>query len=330
MTAELVDPMLPEWYRIHRVHRETHDTFTIQLQARDQKTDFGFMPGQFNMVYVYGVGEVPISISGDPAKTDRVTHTIRAVGTVTKAMWRLKGGDTIGLRGPYGTPWPLEEARGRDIVIVTGGIGLAPLRPVLYHVLANRGEYGRFELLYGARTPDDLLYQREFLNSARPDGLDVSVTVDRVTRQWSGRIGVVTGLIPGARFNPENAIAMVCGPEVMMRFSIKALTDRGLSMDRIYVSMERNMKCGVGFCGHCQYGPTFVCKDGPVFQFDEVEDLFNVRERGRCAATENPNWPSGSSHPATDVSSACWTVRTSCSTWPARSKSPISRRRPAA
>ncbi|MHC5109972.1 MAG: FAD/NAD(P)-binding protein [Planctomycetota bacterium] len=272
------DPLLPTWYTIRRIQRENHDTFTLQLKARDRDTRFAFAPGQFNMLYTYGVGEVPISISGDPTKSDEIIHTTRAAGTVTRAMWHMKRGDTIGVRGPFGTPWPVDKMEGRDLVIVTGGIGLAPLRPVLYHVLANRNRFGRVVLLYGARTPDDLLFGREFFGLPGRPGLDAHITVDRATSQWEGCIGVVTTLILGAGFDHDQATALVCGPEVMMRFTVNALNDRGVTNDRIYVSMERNMKCAVGFCGHCQYGPQFICKDGPVFRFDGIENIFGVSE----------------------------------------------------
>lgn len=270
--------MLPEWYEIHRVRRENHDTFTLELTAADGETQFSFLPGQFNMLYVLGVGEAPISISGNPAMTDRVVHTTRAVGTVTRAMWRLRRGECVGLRGPFGSPWPVDEAKGKDLVVVTGGIGLAPLRPVIYHVLAHRKEYERVVLMYGARTPDDLLYDEELLNPPQPLDMSVDVTVDRAVAGWKGRIGVVTTLVPRAPFDHDNAVAMVCGPEVMMRFTVQSLLARGLSADSIYVSMERNMKCAVGFCGHCQYGPAFICKDGPVFRYDKIERIFQVRE----------------------------------------------------
>lgn len=277
-TMALSDPMLPTWYRIGRVRRENRETFTVDLAARDGSTDFHFLPGQFNMLYAYGLGEVPISISGDPANTERLTHTTRAVGAVTRGLWRLKRGDVVGVRGPFGAPWPVEQAQDRDLVVVAGGIGLAPLRPVLYHVLRHRDRYRRVALLYGARTPEDLLYVDEFIDPPAPLEIAVEATVDRGTTSWTGRIGVVTTLIPRADFDPRRAVALVCGPEVMMRYTIKSLKERGVGTDRIYVSMERNMKCAVGFCGHCQYGPTFICKDGPVFRFDKIEHLFAIRE----------------------------------------------------
>jgi NAD(P)H-flavin reductase len=230
------------------------------------------------MLYVFGIGEVPISISGDPARALPLVHTIRAVGPVTKAMWKMKRGDTVGVRGPYGSAWPVIEAEGEDIVIVTGGVGLAPLRPAIYHILANRHKYGNVCIYYGARTPEDILFRSELEQLRGHFDLTVDVTVDRATGSWAGRVGVVTRLISRRGFDPFNTIALVCGPEVMMRYAIKALNEEGVGNDRIYVSLERNMKCAVGFCGHCQFGEHFVCKDGPVFRFDQVENIFEIRE----------------------------------------------------
>jgi len=269
--------MRPQPYRLQRVRHETYDTFTLELEGADGRGG-SFAPGQFNMVYLLGVGEVPISISGDPARPGSLVHTIRAVGTVTKPMVRLKRGDMLGVRGPFGSSWPVEEAKGRDAVILAGGIGLAPLRPALYHLLSHRDDYRRVVLLYGARTPDDLLYTDELEEWRSRFDVEVGVTVDAASGNWKGNVGVVTTLIPWARFEPSEAVAMVCGPEVMMRFTVQALQEKGMTADNIFVSMERNMKCGVGFCGHCQWGPTFICKDGPVFRCDRMELFLWKRE----------------------------------------------------
>lgn len=278
MNAVSSDPMLTQPHRIKAVRKETSDTFTFELRRTDTSTVTPFKPGQFNMLYVYGVGEVAISISGDPAEPDTLVHTTRAVGTVTRTMDRLRAGQVIGVRGPYGNGWPIEEAEGQDIVVVTGGIGLAPLRPLIYHVIANRNRYGRLVLLYGARTPNDILYRKEIERWRGRFDVDVLITVDRSTGNWRGHVGVVTQLIPRAPFDPYHAAAFVCGPEIMMKYTIEALVKRGLPSDDVYVSMERNMKCAVGFCGHCQYGPKFVCKDGPVFRYDDVKRLFDIWE----------------------------------------------------
>lgn len=273
-----VDPMRPRPFRVVRSHQETHDTFTLTLEPADRGDPFGFRPGQFNMLYAFGAGEVPISMSGPPGDVREVVHTIRAVGPVTQQLHQLRHGDTIGLRGPFGTPWPVEEAEGRDVVLVAGGIGLAPLRPALYHVLAQRERFGRVTLLFGARTPQDILFTREIeLWRGRFD-VTVEVVVDRAAPSWRGFVGVVTSLVPRAPFEPRNAVAFVCGPEVMMKFAVQELGNRGVDPTRVYVSLERNMKCAVGSCGHCQFGPTFICKDGPVYRYDRVSTLLGIRE----------------------------------------------------
>lgn len=278
MTLPLSDPMLPHRYRIQRVHREIPDTFTLELEPEDGIDIPQFATGQFNMLYVFGVGEIPISISGDPAKRKPLVHTTRAVGTVSKAMSELKPDEVIGVRGPFGSYWPIKLAEGKDVVIAAGGIGLAPLRSVMYHILSHREKYGQAVLLYGARTPEDILYRHELEQWRSRFDLEVDVTVDHATGSWRGSIGVVTRLIPRASFEPKNTIAMVCGPEIMMRFTAVELEKRGVALENIYVSMERNMKCAIGMCGHCQYGPNFVCKDGPVFQYSQIQGLLSKRE----------------------------------------------------
>ncbi|WP_316978696.1 FAD/NAD(P)-binding protein [Shumkonia mesophila] len=277
MTA-LKDPMVPAPFRIERVRKELSDTFTIDLVSAERRRPLSFLPGQFNMLYVFGVGEIPISISGDPADPETVVHTTRAVGSVTNAMWKLGVGQTIGVRGPFGTSWPVEKAEGCDVVIVTGGIGLAPLRPAIYQIMANRAAYGNVCILYGARTPEDILFRKELEKWRGQFDLQVDVTVDYATGRWAGRVGVVTKLISRGGFDPHQTVALVCGPEIMMRFAVEALAERGVPNERIYVSLERNMKCGIGFCGHCQLGGDFVCKDGPVFGFDKIAHKFAIQE----------------------------------------------------
>jgi NAD(P)H-flavin reductase len=273
MTVNIPNPMVPQPYRVQRMRRETPDTFTLELAPANGSSIPPFAAGQFNMLYVYGVGEVPISISGDPDKRIPLIHTTRAVGTVTKAMRELKPDDVVGVRGPYGTHWPVMEAMGNDVVIVAGGIGLAPLRSAMYQILAHREKFGRVVLLYGARTPSDILFRRELEQWRAHFDLEVYVTVDRATGSWRGSVGVVTQLIPRAPFDPLNTVALVCGPETMMRFTALALEKRGVKPDSIILSMERNMKCAIGLCGHCQFGPVFICKDGPVFPYTHIRDL---------------------------------------------------------
>ncbi|MCF6148763.1 MAG: Ni/Fe hydrogenase subunit gamma [Candidatus Kuenenia sp.] len=276
--VDTANPFIPTQYRIQKVLGETYDTFTVELVPLQDNDGFSFLPGQFNMLYVFGVGEAPISLCSDPAIETSIKHTIRAVGTVTSAIQRLGRGGVVGVRGPFGTHWPLDDAKGNDVVIVAGGIGLAPLRPALYQIFAHREKYGRIALLFGARTPHDILYKHELERWRGRFDVEIKVTVDSAINGWRGNVGVVTTLIPGAQFDPLNTIAMICGPEVMMRFTIKELQNRGVKTENIYISMERNMKCGVGFCGHCQFGPTFVCKDGPIFRFDRINTIFGKRE----------------------------------------------------
>jgi NAD(P)H-flavin reductase len=224
------------------------------------------------------VGEVPISISSDPDEPTLIQHTPREVGVVTRAMRRLTAGELIGVRGPYGSAWPVEAARGKDVVLVAGGIGLAPLRSALYRLMSRREHYGKIVLLYGTRTPADILFRRELERWRTGRDLEVHVTVDRAMGKWQGYVGVVTTLIPRAPFDPRRTVAMVCGPEIMMRHTVMELTRRGVKERDIHLSLERNMKCAVGFCGHCQFGPTFVCKDGPVFRFDRVAAIIDEAE----------------------------------------------------
>lgn len=278
MTRAQPDPMCPSPYRVQRVRRETHDTFSLELTPIHAEVRFSYAPGQFTMVYVFGVGEVPISISGDPSQPRILVQTIRAVGTVTHALQKLRRGDVVGVRGSYGSAWPVQEAVGSDVIIVAGGLGLAPLRPALSAILSHRAEYGAIALIYGARTPQDLLYVRELERWRSCFDISVEVTVDRASKDWGGHVGVVTTLIPRIQFDPFGTTALVCGPEIMMRFTVQELLKCGLRSEQIFMSLERNMKCAVGFCGHCQFGPHFVCKDGPVFRYDRIQPLFGKRE----------------------------------------------------
>ena len=271
----LASPMVPEPVRVLSARRESNDVVTLTLDAAAQPRPF--RPGQFNMLYAFGVGEVAISMSGDPASSDVIVHTIRSVGAVTQALSGLKRDGVLGVRGPYGMPWPMDVARGSDLILVAGGLGLAPLRPAVYHVLARRSDYRRVYLLVGARSPSDLLFRAEIESWLRANDITVLVTVDHASTDWKGRVGVVPALLAEVDVTSSTA-AFVCGPEVMMRFCVRELGRRGLADERIYLSMERNMKCAVGFCGHCQLGPSFVCKDGPVLRYDRIRSLFWLKE----------------------------------------------------
>ena len=271
-----VRPMHPIPCRVRSVVRELEDTFTLDFEPPEN--DWGFAPGQFTMLYAFGVGEVPISISGDPNDPSRLVQTIRAVGPVTDALTAVSPGDTIGVRGPFGSSWPTKAVEGGDLLIITGGIGLAPLRPAILEVLANRDRYDNVTLLYGARSPGELLFADELQEWRGRFDLDVLITVDHGDRVWRGPVGVVTSLISRASFDPESTAAFVCGPEIMMRFTIQELQRKGITDDRLFASMERNMKCGIGLCGHCQFGRYFVCKEGPILSCAQMSGAFWTRE----------------------------------------------------
>jgi len=278
LTTHPAGPLIPHLARVRDRQCDFPDVWTLALEMEDG-TQIDFTPGQYNMLTVMGVGEIPISISGDPArKGGGLVHTVRDVGSVSGAITRLVSDEVVGVRGPFGVGWPVAEAKGKDVVIVSGGFGLAPLRPVIYALLADRKHYGRITLLYGTRSPDEILFRPELEQWRRNLDMDISVTVDHAISNWYGVVGVVTTLIPRAIFDPNNAVAMVCGPEIMMRFASAGLRDAGMKEDSIYLSIERNMKCAVTLCGHCQLGPYFVCRDGPVFRYDHIRPYFSVKE----------------------------------------------------
>jgi NAD(P)H-flavin reductase len=276
--AAKLDVMVPWPGVVEQVTKETPDTFTLRVSREDDAEQNAFQPGQFSMLWVFGVGELPISISGDPADRDKLVYTVRSVGKATHALVSQKPGTGIGIRGPFGTGWPMEAARGRDVIIIAGGIGLAPLRPAIYEVLRNRDRYGRLVVLYGARSPRELLYRKELASWARQPDTQVLVTVDYGGLGWHGHVGVVTTLFKYARLQPSKSVAMICGPEIMMRFVTRQLEEHGVTAANTYLSMERNMKCAAGFCGHCQYGPLFICKDGPVFPYTTIRPLLEKYE----------------------------------------------------
>ena len=267
--------MVPRPFRVRRRRRETSDTWTLTLEPLGGD-GIEPLPGQFTMLYAFGVGEIPVSVSG--AADGLLTHTVRSVGAVSGAICAAKAGAVLGVRGPFGTTWPLAEATGGDVVVVAGGVGLAPLRTAVQCLERTRAAYGEVTLLYGGRTPGDLLFRRELDQLRRRGKLGLDVTVDAAQHGWAGRVGVVPKLISTARFDPGSAVALVCGPEVMMRFTVAALLQRGVAPERIHLSMERNMQCAVGHCGHCQLGPTLVCRDGPVYRYDQLAPLLEVRE----------------------------------------------------
>jgi NAD(P)H-flavin reductase len=277
---------LPRRAVIDEILPETPGVATYRLRASDEPgiETYAFQSGQFNMIYLPGFGEAAISMSGPPpsaghASTGKVwIHTIRQAGQVTGALAGMKVGDALAIRGPYGKPWPLDLCGGCDVILIAGGIGLAPLRPAIYELLARRGDFGKLVLLYGARTSDGLLFTQEYDEWGRA-GLEVYLTVDRAVGGWKGSVGVVPLLLDRLRLDqPHKTIVFSCGPEVMMRYAAVVALARGISAERIWVSLERHMQCAVGLCGHCQLGTTLVCRDGPVFRWDRVQPLLQFHD----------------------------------------------------
>ncbi len=271
------NPWVTHLARIQGIDQELPNVATYDLVLEDPAAAgaFEFQPGQFNMLYLPGFGEAAISISSDPGKLTSLQHTVRVAGNVTTALSRLHVGDQLGVRGPFGSAWPLEACRGKDVVIACGGIGLPPLRPLIYYLIQHRETFGRVHLLYGARTPGELLFTNEF-QQWRAAGIEMAVTVDLGSDDWTGDIGVVPLLFHRLHLDSNQTIVMTCGPEVMMRFVIFEALARGIDPESIYLSMERNMQCAVGLCGACQLGPKFVCKDGPVFTYEQMEPYLMV------------------------------------------------------
>jgi NAD(P)H-flavin reductase len=280
-------PLLPRAAVIEDVRPETPGVATYRLRLADamQSANYSFQAGQFNMLYLPGWGEVAISLSGPVGSkasngqdASLLVHTIRTAGSVTQALARLGVGGKLGLRGPFGKPWPLEVLQGSDVVLVAGGIGLAPLRPVIYSLLDSRSCFGRCVLLNGARSADQLLYAAEY-SAWSSAGLEVQTTVDRPSATWNGNVGVVPQFVDRLRLqNPHDTVFLMCGPEVMMRFTAAALLGRGIAAAQIWVSLERHMQCAVGLCGHCQLGTELLCRDGPVYRYDRVQPLLHIHD----------------------------------------------------
>jgi len=276
VTAGAADAMVPRIGRVRNRRRESGSVWTLDIEL--EMHDVRFQPGQFNMLTAFGVGEIPVSLSSDPAKQQRLAHTIRAVGATSRALVEMRRGDAIGVRGPFGNGWPVAEARGRDVIVMAGGLGVAPLRPLLHVLAAERSRYGRVAVLYGTRSPDDVLFRRELERWRRRFDMNVHITVDHARSNWHGEVGVVTSLLARVPIEPGRAIAFVCGPEVMMRASMTALSATGMPDEAIHLSIERNMKCALAWCGRCQLGTVLVCRDGPVFRRDAVRSLLAHRE----------------------------------------------------
>jgi len=249
---------------------DTIHTYRLRIDDEDTRRRYRFLAGQFNMMYLFGVGEVAISIVSDPDAPELLDHTVRAVGRVTRAMAGLKPGDVLGIRGPFGQGWPLDEARRRDVVIVTGGLGCAPVMGAIDYIFRRRDQYGSVKILHGVKTPEDLLFRERFDSWRIQPDTEVLLSSDQPGKIWRHHVGVVTELFELVPIDPTNTIVLMCGPEIMMRLGVPILLRRGIPDAAVYVSLERHMECGIGLCGHCQMGPYFVCKDGPVMRYDRV------------------------------------------------------------
>ncbi|MEX2587106.1 MAG: FAD/NAD(P)-binding protein [Actinomycetota bacterium] len=268
------EPMLPRLHRVRSTQSDGPDVVTLGLEPEDSQP-MSFGPGQFNMLWAFGVGEAAISVRA--GSDGLLLHSIREVGAITRALCAMKLGDVVGVRGPFGSGWDVEDGRDRDVVLVAGGLGLAPILPAAWEIAGRRADYRRALLLVGARSPGQMLFRRD-LEQLQSRGLEVQMIVDHASAGWSGQVGLVTELVERSDFDASSALALVCGPEVMMRFTARALTDRGVPAGAVRISMERNMKCAIGLCGHCQLGPEFVCRDGPVFDYERMQPLMKVRE----------------------------------------------------
>ncbi|MGD9591739.1 MAG: FAD/NAD(P)-binding protein [Candidatus Berkiella sp.] len=267
--------LMPQPFLILKKQQESQDVFTLTIANADKKP-ISFFPGQFNMLYAFGVGESAISISSSPENQEHISHTIRIVGSVTRNLDKLSEGETIFVRGPFGKHWPIDNYKGKSFLLLAGGIGIAPLRSLIYQLISKRADFADITLIYGARTPQDILYSQEF--SQWKKSINIILTVDHALKTWADNVGVITQFIPNTIKDPENTIIMMCGPELMMRFGYYALRHEGVKPEHIYLSMERNMQCAIGQCGHCQWGPYFICKDGPVMNFKNIEACFFKNE----------------------------------------------------
>jgi sulfite reductase subunit B len=263
----------PSIGKIKKIKKITYDTksFTILMQK-----NFSHQPGQFVEVWAFGAGEAPISISSKPSNANTFTITVRKVGEVTSRLHEMKKGDLIGIRGPFGKAWPIEKAKGKDLTIIVGGIGIAPLRGVIKMALQDQKMCNHLTLLYGARSPRDIVFREELEEWKEASNITVHVTVDEGNGRWKGNVGLITTLFDKIDLDPENNMVLMCGPPIMMFFVTKNLREMGFKEEDIYVSLERHMRCGVGKCGHCNIGKYYVCKDGPVFAYSMVKKIPEV------------------------------------------------------
>ncbi|MDH5710225.1 MAG: FAD/NAD(P)-binding protein [Gammaproteobacteria bacterium] len=279
MSNQIINHYMPhEAVILERIQEGPH-LFTLRMKFTDPdiQGSYVFEPGQFNMLYLYGVGDVPISIVNDPLDSHIIDHTIRVVGRVTRGIDKLKAGDRIGLRGPYGRGWPMQQSSGKDVVIVTGGLGCAPVVSVINYIEQRREEFGRLNIVQGVKHTADLIWKERYDKWRNLPNTKVLLAADVGEALWPWHVGPVTSLFDQLMFNPDNVAVMMCGPEGMMRVVCRHMLDKGVPESQLFLSMERNMQCAIGHCGHCQYGSKFICKDGPVFSYDKVRKLFQTK-----------------------------------------------------
>lgn len=265
---------LPGIWHVLATQQEASDVVTLEIAPRDSIIKFSIAPGQFNMLYGFAMGEIPISLSGSTQRG--FLHTIRNVGAISNHLTHLLPGESIGVRGPFGKGWHLPDAKGCDVLVLAGGLGIAPLRPLIHQLISHRSDYGSISILYGGRHPEQMLFSQDL--HRWQSSVKVLQTVDHGNMDWPYHIGVVTDLFSEADFRPDLTCAYICGPEIMMKLSAQALLSRGVASKSIFLSMERNMKCAIGVCGHCQWGPHFICKNGPVYRYDNIAGLLSKRE----------------------------------------------------
>ena len=275
MKKKINNPFVPELARIEKIVQETGTikTFRLNLLNKKFKKSFEFMPGQFVQVSVFGIGEVPISICSSVFEKKFFEITVRNVGSVTNALFKLKEGDSIGIRGPYGNSYPMNEFKYKNIILAAGGVGFPPMKSIIEYVINNRDDFESLLLFYGAKDPADIIYKNELENWNKKNLLKILITVDKPDATWIGDVGLVTSLFDKVEINSKNSVGVVCGSPVMMKFVVQKFQKLGFDNNQIYLSMERMMQCGFGKCGHCNIGKKYVCIDGPVFRYDELKEL---------------------------------------------------------
>ena len=272
---KIENPYRPNLARVTEIFRETDTikTFKFKFLDKNLQSSFFFLPGQFIQVSVFGIGEIPLTLCSTPFNNDFFQISVRRIGNVTNALFNLKEGDIIGVRGPYGNGYPINQMMYKNIVMVAGGIGFPPVRSLIEYILSRRNYFGNLWLLYGARDPTDIVFRKDLEKWKKEKDFNILITVDRAPQGWKGNVGVVTTLFKKVEIPSENIVGIVCGPPIMMKFVTQELQKLGLRDDQIYLSMERLMQCGIGKCGHCNIGKKYVCKDGPVFSYDELKQL---------------------------------------------------------